>query len=214
MQGRPRGELRAAVPLVRRLGTVLVGSALLAATFRFGYDDPWFYACSALLGLCWVAGWRADGAEAGERGAGLLRNVLWGAGSGVALAVACTAGVLIVRHCPLLGESAFDVLGPVEGDGTAVVVLTALAVGACEELMFRGAVYRWFTRRPVLWSTVVYVAVTVVTANLSLVVAAVLLGAVTGMLRSRTGSVVAPVVCHLVWSALLLVVLPGLVSRV
>lgn len=84
--------------------------------------------------------------------------------------------------------------------------MIALVNGVAEELFFRGAVYAALEpRRPAVTSTLVYVAAT---ANVALVAAAAVMGALVSLERRSTRSVLAPIVTHLTWSMLLVLVLP------
>ncbi|TDT32490.1 CPBP family intramembrane glutamic endopeptidase [Naumannella halotolerans] len=200
---------------VLRIGVLLLGAAFLAGTFRFDYDSIWFYLLSVGLGLSWLAVWwvdRAAAAAAEPPRFSVVRRVLLGLGAGAALAAACAVGALLFGDVPVIGPSIAEVISPVQSSILPVAV-TALAVGATEEFAFRGGVFAWFDRRPIVWSTLVYVVITAGTGSISLVMAAVFLGAGTGILRAWTRSLIAPVLCHVVWSALLLLVLPQVVAR-
>ena len=85
----------------------------------------------------------------------------------------------------------------------------ALVNGVGEELFFRGALYAALPPRSAIFgTTVVYVCVTVVTFNVALVIAALVMGAIFGVQRRATRSVLAPMVTHLTWSTLMLLALP------
>ena len=91
---------------------------------------------------------------------------------------------------------------------------STLVNGAAEEVFFRGALYAAIGRhRPVLVSTVIYVLVTVATGNPMLVFAAVLMGTLFGLQRRASGGILAPMITHLVWSTVLIFVLPPLLAR-
>jgi membrane protease YdiL (CAAX protease family) len=94
--------------------------------------------------------------------------------------------------------------------GPVVVVLAvALVNGLGEEMFFRGALFGALEdHRPVLSSTVIYVAVTVATGNIALVAAAAVMGAIFALQRAHTGSIVASTVTHLGWATLMLLALP------
>jgi CAAX protease family protein len=79
--------------------------------------------------------------------------------------------------------------------------------GAAEEVFFRGAVYDAFGARG---STAVYVLSTTATRNPALVLASAVMGTLFAVQRSRSGGVQAPLVTHVVWSALMLAFLPRL----
>ena len=83
--------------------------------------------------------------------------------------------------------------------------------GLAEELFFRGALYTALGRtRPVLISTVLYAIATSASGNPMLGFAAVILGTVCALERRATGGVLAPVLTHLVWGAIMVLTLPPL----
>jgi uncharacterized protein len=85
----------------------------------------------------------------------------------------------------------------------------ALVNGLAEELFFRGALYSAFGRhRPVLWSTLAYVAVTAASGNLMLTLAAAAMGTLFALERRATRGILAPTVTHVVWSTLMIFFLP------
>ena len=94
------------------------------------------------------------------------------------------------------------------GSLSVVAVITAVN-GVAEELYFRGALYAAIgRRRAVTISTLVYTLVTAAAGIPLLVLAAALLGVVTGLQRRVTGGILGPVVTHLTWSLGMLFLLP------
>jgi membrane protease YdiL (CAAX protease family) len=90
-------------------------------------------------------------------------------------------------------------------------VVITLVNGVAEELFFRGALYSALGRHhPVLISTGLYVAVTSATGNPMLGFAAIILGTVCALERRATGGILAPVLTHLVWGLIMVLVLPPL----
>jgi membrane protease YdiL (CAAX protease family) len=80
-----------------------------------------------------------------------------------------------------------------------------------EEVFFRGGLFAAIGRRhPVVISTVVYAAATLATRNPMLVFAAATLGVVLALQRRATGGILAPIVTHVTWSAMMLFLLPPL----
>ncbi|MDN5860797.1 MAG: hypothetical protein L0H84_19510, partial [Pseudonocardia sp.] len=78
-------------------------------------------------------------------------------------------------------------------------------------LYFRGAVYAAAAgRRPVLAATSAYVLATLATRNPALVFASGLMGTLFAAQRAATGGVAAPAITHVVWSVLMLRLLPPL----
>jgi hypothetical protein len=90
-------------------------------------------------------------------------------------------------------------------------VATTLVNGLAEELFFRGALYPAAgRRRPLVVSTAVYALVTGMTGNPALVLASAAMGTLFGWQRRATGGIQAPIITHLVWSALMIRYLPPL----
>jgi membrane protease YdiL (CAAX protease family) len=78
-----------------------------------------------------------------------------------------------------------------------------------EPLFFRGALYTALgDRRPAARSTALYCLVTVATLNVALVAAALVMGTVFSAERRATRGVLAPILTHLTWSALVIYLLP------
>ena len=94
---------------------------------------------------------------------------------------------------------------------TRMVALIAAVNAIAEEMFFRGAMWSVVQeRRPILATTLAYMAATVATGNLALVLAAGATGLLFGHQRRATGGIVAPTVSHLTWSVLMLRYLPPL----
>ena len=98
------------------------------------------------------------------------------------------------------------------GSLALVAVITAVN-GIAEELYFRGALYAAVGRRHAVAITTVVYALTTVGAGIPLLVlAAGLLGLLTGLQRRVTGGILGPVVTHLTWSLGMLFLLPVVLS--
>jgi membrane protease YdiL (CAAX protease family) len=92
---------------------------------------------------------------------------------------------------------------------SALTIAVVAVNGIGEEMFFRGAVYVAAGRtQPVISTTVVYVAVTVATLNVALVIAALVMGTVFALQRRATNGVAVPIVTHVSWSLLMLCALP------
>lgn len=93
--------------------------------------------------------------------------------------------------------------------GPRVSVLTIAQLnGIGEEMLFRGSLQSSFTKHAALWTVAIYTLVTIATLNAALVVAALVMGAVFSAERRATGGILAPILTHLTWSTLLLLLLP------
>ncbi len=66
---------------------------------------------------------------------------------------------------------------------------------------------------PVLTTTAVYVAAIAVSGDPALIFAAAVLGALLALERGVSGGVLAPILTHVTWSVILLLVLPSLFAH-
>lgn len=108
-----------------------------------------------------------------------------------------------------MSSALHNILTKADAGPIGLVLLVALVNGLGEELFFRGALFNALgSRHPVAGSTIFYVAVTAVTGNLALVVAAGAMGFLLALQRQSTGAILAPTVTHLCWSTLMLLALP------
>jgi membrane protease YdiL (CAAX protease family) len=116
-----------------------------------------------------------------------------------------------VRHVPPLRRALSSVLQYAHEGSDGLVLLTALANGAAEELFFRGALYDAVgPSHPVTKSTAIYVLATTPTRNPALILASGVMGTLFAVQRRQTGGIQAPLLTHLTWSTLMLRYLPPL----
>lgn len=116
---------------------------------------------------------------------------------------------LIADQIPLLAGSVNRVLSRADTGPRALVLAVALINGVGEELFFRGALYSVFPRKyAVVATTIMYCLVTVATLNVALVAAAAVVGAVFVAERRVSGGVLAPLLTHVTWSTLVILLLP------
>lgn len=128
----------------------------------------------------------------------------------------CATGAFVGARIPFVRHQIADVMDHARKGPVLPVAGLALLTGAAEELFFRGASYDLVAEaklHPVAATTALHVAVTATIGNPVLVVASGLLSTLAGWERARTGSVLAPVVVHVVWSSGMLVALPPIVSH-
>lgn len=190
--------------------TLVIGTGLLAATLRVPDGSVRFTVLAALTAAAWVVGAVASGPNPVRppmpspwRVA--LRATAVGGAAFVGFLVAHAVG----QRLPVVSGALDRVLATADAGPVALVLVIALVNGVAEELFFRGAVYAALeARRPALTSTLVYVAATAATANVALIVAAAVMGALLSLERRSTRSVLAPIVTHLTWSTLIVLVLP------
>jgi membrane protease YdiL (CAAX protease family) len=176
-----------------------------------------------------VSVWTAMGAMTGAAGlASLVTGRLslspelawwWAAGAGVAAGVllylATAAFVLIVRRWPVFDRHVEEVYDQRRGLALPVALgLAALVVAPGEELFWRG-LFQWRLAQAIGWPGAavltwgVYVAVNAASESLPILLGAVVAGAVWGGLALWTHGVLASLVCHTVWTGLMLVFPPG-----
>ena len=190
--------------------TLVVGTALLAATLRVPRGSAWF----TVLGLLVAATWTVGSFVSGPIPFQPDRKVTWSTVigpvvAGVAAFVVFLTAYLVARHLPLVGAALDGVLATADAGSITVVLLVALINGAGEELFFRGALHAALEpHRPALAATIVYVVVTAATGNVALVIAAVVMGALFSVERLSSRGVLAPMLTHLTWTTLMVLALP------
>lgn len=190
----------------------LVGAGILAWSLRIEPGSAAFYPATLGLAAVWTLGALASGPlHLGRLGtAGHPRPVVAPVVIGLALAVLFVVGALVVREIPGPAAQVRDVLEHAQRGSAPLVLLSTVAVGASEELFFRGAAYAAIPRHPVAVTSVLYVLTTVVTGNPMLIFAAAVLGIVVGLQRRASGGVLAPILTHLTWSVAMLYALPAI----
>jgi CAAX protease family protein len=190
--------------------TLVVGTTLVAVTFRQSGDSASFAVTALGAAVVWLVG----GLAAGNVRPGSVdgRVPLAGAGALGVAAFAVFAGATVVAdHLPWLSDAVETILDKADTGSTAVVLTIAIASAVAEEVFFRGAL---MGALPAKWavpgSVVVYAVVTVFTGNPALVVAAAVMGTLFALERRATNGVAAPAITHVVWSVLMIVALPRL----
>jgi membrane protease YdiL (CAAX protease family) len=213
-------EVPAEPPSVRRrrrvtvVAVLVLGAVLLGLSLTRTPGDASFYWLTLAMAVAWAGGAFLSGplhlgwvTVAGTR----RRPVLTGLGVGLAVGAAFVAGALVAREIPVIAEPIARVLAYANQGSLALVVFITLANGVAEELFFRGALYSALEgARPLLFSTLLYIAATCASGNPMLGFAAVILGLVCAIERRATGGVLAPVLTHLVWGLIMVLVLPPL----
>jgi uncharacterized protein len=192
---------------------VVIGAALLGYSLARKPGDEAFYGLTFALAGVWTLGaLLARPLHLGHvRFFGRnQRPVISGTVIGLALGGVFIVGGFIVREVPALRDYAAEVLAFATQGSLPLVVLITVINGLAEELFFRGALYSALEKHhPAVISTVVYVIVIgVSTLNPMLTFAAVVLGAVCALERRATGGVLAPILTHMVWGLIMVLVLP------
>ncbi|OLF11961.1 CAAX protease family protein [Actinophytocola xinjiangensis] len=192
----------------RRLvaATAVTGTGLLGASLAARPGSARFYVLTAATAATWAGG------------AALAGRIRWGhttlavpAALGVAAFVPFYLAALVCRRIRPLRRVLTSVLAYAHRGSTRAVLATTLLNGVAEELFFRDTVYVVFGgRHRLATSTGVYAAATTATRNPALVAASVVMGVLFGLQRQVTGGVRASMVTHLVWSTLMVTLLPPL----
>lgn len=190
------------------VATLVLGAATLAFTLGLEPGNDLFLPAGFAVAAVWAGGALLSGPmPTGETP--VPRALAIGAGVGAILLGSTLVVALFVAGVPALSEPAEELLNHADG-GTLlpVFVLTAVS-GISEEMFFRGALYDAVPRRlAVVVTTVVYMLTTIGSGVALLVLAAGMLGAVTAVMRQRTGGLAAPIATHLMWSLGMLLLLP------
>lgn len=193
--------------------TLAAGALVLGWALRLQPGDPLFYVGTLALAGVWAAGALASGrlhlGRAHTRAGGSGRPILQSLVLGGTLLVVFLVGALVVARIPVLRAPVDGLLAHASVGSLPVVALITAINGIAEELYFRGALYAGIGRRhAVAVTTIVYALVTAAAGIPLLVLAAALLGLVTGLQRRVTGGILGPIITHLVWSLGMLFLLP------
>lgn len=210
-------ETAAVVTRRRRVvaGTSVLGATLLGTSMSARPGSTGFYALTLGAAGAWTVGGLVSGPlhlgwiEGRDRH--LRRPLVTPVATGVGAFGFFYGCAVVVRQVPFLDAAICRVLAFAEQGSMPLVLLTTYANGLGEEVFFRGALYATLPREwAVPASTGVYVLATLTTRNPSLMIAAVVMGALFGMQRRATGGLQAPLVTHLTWSTLMVRYLPPL----
>jgi membrane protease YdiL (CAAX protease family) len=192
--------------------TLVVGAGVLGYSLRRHPGESSFYWLTLALAAVWTVG----GLISGPLHLGGIcwrgrnqRPVITGTTVGLLLGGAFIVGGLIARQITPVAELITRVLLYAHHGWYPVIVAITLINGVAEEVFFRGALYTALGRHhPVLISTVLYTCATLASGNLMLGFAAIILGTVCAFERRATGGVLAPILTHLVWGLIMVLVLP------
>ncbi|MCV7315071.1 CPBP family intramembrane metalloprotease [Mycolicibacillus parakoreensis] len=193
---------------------LVAGALLLGWAMRHDIDDPAFAWSLGGLAVLWAVGALLSGplhlGTVRFRGR-YERPVFTGTGIGVVVGGLFVLGAWATRQVPAVAEAATGLVGRADESSLRLLVGLVVLNAIAEEMFFRGAVYTAVVRfYPLVISTVLYTAVIAASGNWLLVVAAVILGTVCGVERRATNGVLAPVLTHLVWGLVVVLVLPSL----
>jgi membrane protease YdiL (CAAX protease family) len=193
---------------------LIVGTSLLGLSLSVRPGGAAFYPLTGAVAIIWAGGGLLSGplrlgwVEAdGQR----RRPVLSALALGLLIAAIFVVGALIVREIPPLSHLTEHVLAHARKGFLPLVVLVTLLNAIAEEIFFRGALFAAIgPRHRVAICTVLYALVTLASGNLMLVFAALTLGVVLAGQRRASGGILAPMITHFVWSAVLVFALPAI----
>ena len=193
--------------------TLAVGAVTLALALRIRPGDPLFYPATIGLAAVWAVGALLSGplhlGSARTRSNTLGRPVVQSLALGVLLLGLFLAGAVVLARVPALRDPVQGLLDHARLGSLALVLVITAMNGVAEELYFRGALYAGIGRRHAVAVTTVVYAVTTAGAGVPmLVLAAAVVGLVTGLQRRVTGGVLGPIITHLTWSLGMLLLLP------
>jgi membrane protease YdiL (CAAX protease family) len=137
----------------------------------------------------------------------------------VALWAATVAFVMVVRRWPVFDRHVAEIYDQRRGLSLWLALFLAAGVTASgEELFWRGLAQgylagslSWPGAAAAVWAA--YVAANLASRNLPIIAGAVVAGAVWGALAVWTHGVIASLLCHALWTALMLVAPPGAPGR-
>jgi len=143
-------------------------------------------------------------------------DLLWGIGSGLLLGgLTHLAAALLFRWFPPIEASVRALYVQASVDNRADLLLLGLVgvVVIAEELIWRGAVYRRLAQRYPGWRAIAlaslgYTCSTLGLLNPMLALAALMMGLAWTLLAARSGRLVAPLLSHLTWDLIVLVLYP------
>jgi uncharacterized protein len=194
---------------------LVIGGVLLGYSLGLQPGDASFYRLTLVLAAVWTVGALASGPLhlGGVRFRGRnQRPVITGTVVGLAVGSAFVLGGLVAREIPALAGYVTRVLEFANYQTLWLMVFSIMLNGIAEELFFRGALYTALEKHhPAIVSTIIYtIAIFVATRNPMLAFAALILGSVCAFERRATGGVLAPILTHMVWGLMMVLVLPPL----
>jgi uncharacterized protein len=201
----PCGSAPAVVTLMT-VGAVATGAGWYAVTRRGASVWVVFGLTNAILGVAAVTTRRVPLSPLVGRATALLA----GLGAGLVLYLATVAFVTLVRRWPGFAKDVTALYG--RASGLSLPVAMALAVGLAvpgEELLWRGLFQQHLAQggsrvfaAAATW--LVYVGANAFSRSLPITAAAIVAGGLWTVLAAWSGGVLAALVCHMVWTSLML----------
>jgi hypothetical protein len=196
----------------------VTGTGLLGASLSTKPASRGFYALTFSVAGTWLVGGLAvepiDWASLRGDERSLGRLVVVPVLTGAAAFGAFFGAALVARRIPVLNEALVSVLNYAEHGSDSWVMATAIANGVAEEVFFRGSLFSEFApAHPVVGSTAAYMLTTCATRNPALVLASGVMGGLFAAQRRASGGLLAPILTHVTWTALMVRYLPALLRR-
>jgi membrane protease YdiL (CAAX protease family) len=145
--------------------------------------------------------------------------VVAGIGAGVALYLATVAFVLIVRRWHVFDRHVAEIYDQRKGLSLPTALLLAAGTTAAGEEFFWRGLFQSRLASPLGWPVaalvtwIAYVIVNAASASLAILAGAIVSGGVWGALALWTHGVLASVLCHGVWTGLMVTIPPGGAER-
>ncbi|XVX20420.1 CPBP family glutamic-type intramembrane protease [Actinomycetota bacterium] len=200
------------------LVSLLLGSLGLGLALRVPPEQVQLFTLANVGVLAiWALGALASGpihlGHAHSRAGGLSRGIVQSLALGALLVALFLVGAVGVAAVPVLARPVDGLFEHAHTGQLGVVALVTAASGVAEEMFFRGALFAALPARyAVAGSLVAYTLTVLGTGNPMLVLAAALLGLLTGLQRRVTGGVLGPAITHVVWSMSMLFLLPPILD--
>lgn len=188
----------------------VVGAVQLGLSMSSEPDSPRFYGLTGGVAVTWFAAGAAAASKRPPADDAPRQSVVPPIVIGLVAFAAFYVGALVARRIPVLARAVAGVLAYAHHGRTALVLVTTLLNGVAEEVFFRGAVYDVAGDRQILTSTAVYASVTAATGNPALALASLPMGTLFAWQRRTSGDVRASILTHVIWSTLMVLVLPRL----
>jgi membrane protease YdiL (CAAX protease family) len=189
--------------------TLVVGTTLLGLALTRPQGSGAFNVLAAVLAGVWLVGGLVSGPVHLGRGRTGRRPVAYPLLAGAIAFGVFALGAEAVSWIPTLHHAVNDIISRADTGSRALIVAITVVNGIGEEVFFRGSLYSTFgPRRPVVWTTVVYVLGTAASGNAMLVFAAALMGTVFALQRRATRGILASTITHVTWSTLMIFLLP------
>ncbi|PQZ92290.1 hypothetical protein CQ018_12360 [Arthrobacter sp. MYb227] len=196
------------------LAIVFVGSFALFLTFRFADDPMAFVGLSAVTAATWFVGGLFIRRRVPENNVApmqLRKSIKLAIVVTLFLNLVILTGAWILAKLPALSGYVHSASSTAETISLGLTLVIALVTGWGEEIFFRGALPRLFSRNPELCSVVLYTLSTLVTGNLALVIAAPMLAITGHWLIRRTGRLSAALILHTGFSLIVVGLTPLIV---